>query len=33
MTSDSVEYHADATNLRPDHRPGKATHDVEEARS
>jgi ABC-2 type transport system ATP-binding protein len=33
MTSDSVEYHADATNLRPDHRPGQATHDVEEARS
>jgi ABC-2 type transport system ATP-binding protein len=33
MTSDSVEYHADATNLRPDHRPAQAPHDVEEARS
>jgi ABC-2 type transport system ATP-binding protein len=33
MTSDSVEYHADAAELRPDRRPGQRTYDVEEARS
>jgi ABC-2 type transport system ATP-binding protein len=33
MTSDSVEYHADALDGPPDHRAGGSAHDVQEARS
>jgi ABC-2 type transport system ATP-binding protein len=33
MTSDSVEYHADAPGVPPGRRPGPGRHQVEEARS